>query len=138
MPPVSILRPGIARNRASEAVSTTACNDNPPLLSWASYTTTNTNRMDSTSYNSSQVNGYDAAGDVTNDGRNQYLYDPEGRICAVWNQTAGTMTGYLYDAEGNRVAKGTIHTWGSCDPAANGFEATADYVAGGPGLRNAH
>jgi uncharacterized protein RhaS with RHS repeats len=26
---------------------------------------------------------YDAAGNVLNDGQNQYLYDAEGRICAV-------------------------------------------------------
>jgi len=26
---------------------------------------------------------YDAAGDVTYDGANQYLYDAEGRICAT-------------------------------------------------------
>jgi YD repeat-containing protein len=47
---------------------------------------------------------YDAAGDVVNDGQNQYLYDAEGRLCAVGNGYGGT--GYLYDAAGNRVAKG--------------------------------
>ncbi len=30
--------------------------------------------------------------------------------------------------EGNRIAKGTITTWGSCDPAANGFQLTETYV----------
>jgi hypothetical protein len=40
-----------------------------------------------------------------------------------------TMTGYLYDAEGRRVAKGAIRAW-SCDPSANGFTTTADYVLG--------
>jgi RHS repeat-associated protein len=42
------------------------------------------------------------------------------------------MTGYVYDAEGNRVAKGTISSW-SCDPSANGLTAAAnetDYVLG--------
>lgn len=38
------------------------------------------------------------------------------------------MTGYIYDADGNRVAKGTISTWGSCDPSVNGFTPTAEYV----------
>lgn len=57
--------------------------------------------------------GYDAAGDVTNDGSNQYLYDGAGRICAVKN-SAGVMTQYIYDGEGNRVAKGHViggNTW---------------------------
>jgi RHS repeat-associated protein len=39
------------------------------------------------------------------------------------------MTGYLYDAAGTRVAKGSISTW-SCDPAANGFQTTNDYILG--------
>jgi RHS repeat-associated protein len=38
------------------------------------------------------------------------------------------MTGYIYDADGNRVAKGAITTWGSCDPTVNGFTTQADYV----------
>ena len=40
------------------------------------------------------------------------------------------MTGYVYDAEGRRVAKGSIMIW-SCDASTNGFEASAnetDYV----------
>ena len=38
-------------------------------------------------------------------------------------------TGYLYDADGARVAKGTITTM-SCDPTANGFQITENYVLG--------
>ncbi len=38
-------------------------------------------------------------------------------------------TGYLYDADGARVAKGTITTM-SCDPAANGLQITENYVLG--------
>jgi RHS repeat-associated protein len=108
-------------NREYESMSTTACTSNPPLISWASFTTTNTNRMDSTSINSNQAtNGYDVAGNVIYDGNNKYLYDPEGRVCAAWNITSGSATGYIYDAEGVRVAKGNITNWGSCDPAVNG------------------
>jgi RHS repeat-associated protein len=59
----------------------------------------------------------------------QYLYDGEGRICAVKNLTVGSMTGYLYDAEGNRIAKGSITTM-SCDPSANGFSSTNDFLLG--------
>ena len=56
----------------------------------------------------------------------------EGRVCAVKSQPIPgtyTLTGYVYDAEGNRVAKGTI-TAMSCDPGVNGFQATNDYVRG--------
>jgi hypothetical protein len=58
---------------------------------------------------------YDNAGEVLNDNANQYLYDAEGRICAVRNLTVGVMTGYIYDAGGTRVAKGSITAW-SCNP----------------------
>jgi RHS repeat-associated protein len=63
---------------------------------------------------------------------NQYLYDAEGRICAVENLTVGTMTGYIYDADGTRVAKGSITSW-SCDPTVNGFQTASDYVLGPSG-----
>jgi RHS repeat-associated protein len=75
---------------------------------------------------------YDAAGNVFNDNVNTYLYDGEGRICAVMSAPAPGMrfmTGYLYDADGTRVAKGTITSM-SCDPAVNGFQTTSDYVLG--------
>jgi len=77
---------------------------------------------------------YDAAGDVTNDGVNQYIYNANGQICAVESYDVALgmmiMTGYIYDADGNRVAKGSITTWGSCDPVTNGFIAGSqtDYV----------
>ena len=90
------------------------------------------NRMTATSQNPNQVNGYDAAGNVTNDGVNSYLYDAEGRICAVANSPVPgmtTMTEYIYDAEGNRVAKGSITSW-SCDTTVNGFTVTNSYVLG--------
>lgn len=80
--------------------------------------------------------GYDAAGNITSDGVHNYLYDAEGRICAVaYTPVGGSTTyyGYEYDAEGNRVAKGTITTtisnW-SCDPSVNGLSYTESYVLG--------
>jgi RHS repeat-associated protein len=82
--------------------------------------------------NQGQSGGYDASGNIANDGLNSYLYDGEGRICAMASTpVAGytTMTEYIYDAEGNRVAKGTISTW-SCDTTVNGFVATTAYVLG--------
>jgi trimeric autotransporter adhesin len=78
---------------------------------------------------------YDQAGDVTYDGVNTYLYDVEGRICAVSSTSADgspILTGYLYDADGIRVAKGTISTM-SCDPTASGFSTTNSYVLGPSG-----
>ena len=43
------------------------------------------------------------------------------------------MTGYIYNAEGIRVSKGTITAW-SCDPTINGFQTQHDSILGpGPG-----
>ena len=69
---------------------------------------------------------YDGAGNVTNDGNNSYLYDAEGRICAV-NGPQG-MTGYQYDAAGNRVGRGSITSMSSCDVTQNGYQPASDYV----------
>ena len=95
---------------------------------WANYNSSN-NRMTGTPQAPGGV-GYDAAGDITNDGLNQYLYDAEGRVCAVLSAPISgiaIMTGYLYNAEGQRVAKGTITTM-SCDSSSNGFTAMNDYI----------
>ncbi len=75
--------------------------------------------------------GYDGAGDVTSDGLNQYLYDAEGRVCAVEQSVAGVVgyTGYIYDAEGNRVAKGTLNSL-SCDMGSNGFQQKSWEILG--------
>ena len=80
---------------------------------------------------------YDQAGNITSDqtSGNSYTYDAEGRVCAVRNEpTPGTwsMTGYIYDAVGNRVAKGTITSM-SCAPTANGSTFTENYVLGPSG-----
>jgi RHS repeat-associated protein len=91
----------------------------------------------STTLRYSFTGGYDPSGNLTADNAtgNTYLYDGEGRICAVSSTPVPgftTMTGYVYDAEGTRVAKGTITSM-SCDPSVNGI-ATAnnetDYVLG--------
>ena len=63
---------------------------------------------------------------------NKYLYDAEGRMCAVQTNSisGGTaMTEYIYDAEGHRVAKGSITVF-SCNPGANGFVAGQQEVIG--------
>jgi RHS repeat-associated protein len=74
-------------------------------------------------------------GNMTYDGANSYLYDADGRICAVSATPIPgntVMTGYLYDGDGNRVAKGTITTM-SCDPATSGFQMSESYVLGPSG-----
>lgn len=87
---------------------------------------------------------YDAAGDVIQDGVNNYLYDPEGRVCASETLLTSSATMYLYDAEGVRVAKGGLtgiswpsagHTWTAgavptcpAPTSANGFSIAEEYL----------
>ena len=71
---------------------------------------------------------------VTDIGQTSYPYDGEGRICAVQGTPIPgitTLTGYLYNAEGVRVAKGPITTM-SCDPTVSGLlpSTETDYVLG--------
>jgi len=102
-----------------------------------------TNRITSGGWKNSQgifnVPGsptYDASGNMANDLQNNYLYTPDGQVCAVQQPTAygiaGPLIGYLYDAEGQRVAKGNLTSF-SCDPTANGFQATSVYITGPDG-----
>jgi RHS repeat-associated protein len=70
---------------------------------------------------------YDSSGDVVQDRQNQYAYDAEGRICAVYS--GGAYTGYIYNADGIRVAKGTISGL-SCNLSTNGFAVTENYILG--------
>jgi hypothetical protein len=72
---------------------------------WAAQSSDSNNRLAATSQSPGRVS-YDAAGDLLNDGLNQYLYDAEGRVCAVASTPVPGMTiltGYIYDADGNRV-----------------------------------
>ena len=78
--------------------------------------------------------GYDGAGNVKNDLINSYLYDPEGRLCAVEYPTTGQGTAYmlyLYDGEGRRVAKVSNPTF-SCTPAT-GYTLLETYLLGPSG-----
>jgi len=116
-------------NRTAQSIQTAACPTSEASVA-ATTTYSSANRVTGTSVNSATTGfSYDNAGDVTNDNLNQYLYDAEGRICAVYGnyKLGGTMTGYLYGADGTRIAKGTITTM-SCDPTVNGFKTTNDYI----------
>ena len=79
-----------------------------------------------------QISGlhYDLAGNMIDDGTSQYLYDGEGRLCAVYHyQVPISMTGYIYDAMGNRIGKGTISTF-SCNALTDGFSLSNEYIHG--------
>jgi len=72
----------------------------------------------------------DAAGNTSSDGTNSYLYDGEGRLCAMGTRLVSgglAMFQYIYDADGNRVAKGIITSF-SCNASSNGFTPTSSYV----------
>ena len=112
------------RNRKSRP-----CPAGRPNASSATYNTSN--QVTWSSLNSSAGLTYDAAGDVTYDGLNSYLYDAEGRICAVKN-SVGSLTGYIYDAAGIRVAKGALTSF-RCNFAAtggNGFAVNTSWALG--------
>jgi len=117
-------------NRTYELVNPSSCpspgttpSSWTPRLAYAS----SPNRVTGIDGNTIQ---YDAAGNVTQDLNNKYVYDQEGRLCAVQNILAGTATQYVYDAEGTRVAKGSIASWPAAGnpcaapTAANGFSAS--------------
>jgi RHS repeat-associated protein len=93
---------------------------------WSHYQAGNNNQASSTSFATGGVN-HDAAGDIEFDGRNSYLYDAEGRVCAVSNQSMDAE--YLYDADGNLAATGSTSSL-SCNPASDGFSITNSYVRG--------
>jgi len=102
--------------------------------SWATYNSAN-NRI---SASSTAPGGYapDASGNTLYDGSNRYWYDAEGQLCAVQNQAVGGLpvTQYVYDAEGARIAKGTLsaaptsYTATCAPPLGSGFTLTARYL----------
>ena len=75
------------------------------------------NQVSWTTVNSA-VNGfaYDAAGDVVNDNANLYEYDAEGRQTGILDPTTGALTGYIYNAEGQRVEKVVVNGWNTPTP----------------------
>ena len=116
-------------NRTAESMSTTACTGSPYLASWATYSySALNNRMQTSSYAASGVL-YDASGNVSYDGRNNYWYDAEGRVCAVQTISSGLVQ-YIYGPEGERIAQGTFSSVPSslyalcAAPSANGSSLT--------------
>src|SRR6185437_15881971 len=117
-------------NRKSETFGGTLANpDQAPPIPGNSSATYNANNQVA-SVNGGSGFTYDASGDVMQDSDNQYLYDADGRICAVEELISPyTMTQYIYDAEGRRVGKGAISTF-NCNTATNRFSLTNAYLPG--------
>jgi RHS repeat-associated protein len=124
-------------NRLSEAMSSTACNSNPTPQVWTTYNTSN-NRISASSMSPLTVAagsyGYDNSGHTLYDGNNHYWYDAEGQLCAVQRSTGGTITQYIYDAEGARIGKGTLASapssyYSTCaPPLGSGFTLTTRWL----------
>lgn len=113
-------------NPTSDAATTSYAANNQ--ISWTAKNSVGTNTH------------YDTAGNVAYDGNNYYAYDGEGRICAMQSSLYGggySAYAYIYDAEGRRVAKGTITP---IDPktqpltcSMQGFQLTESYTLGAGG-----
>ena len=103
------------------------------LQNTMSYTAANrltspTTWLDSSKNTHSGTPLYDGDGRIIDDLLNKYLYNPQGQVCAV--QANGSYIGYLYDAEGHRVAKGTLPSL-TCDPT--NLQITNTYFIGPDG-----
>jgi len=126
-------------NRTNELESNSACPTtltNGTSTHWWQYG--NANNQVTGSDNPAGGLIYDSAGDVIQDANNRYAYDVEGRVCAVFG-SGPTYTQYVYDAEGRRVAKGSIPSFPAsgelcaAPTAANGFTLTNAYLRGSDG-----
>jgi RHS repeat-associated protein len=121
-------------NRTLEAFSSVACTGtNPTPQIKAVYNSAN-NQIQSVSGTTSATFIYDASGNTLYDGNNYYWYDAEGQLCAEQRAIGGTITQYVYDAEGARIAKGTLsaapgsYTATCAPPFGSGFTLTARYL----------
>jgi len=134
-------------NRTKELDTNGGCPSNTPdPASWANVVDThhanyNTANQIHDSDSMQAGLGYDAAGNVTQDAANNYVYDIEGRVCAVQNRLTTVATQYVYNANGGRVAKGSITTWpahGSVCSVPNsliGFQLQEANLLGGGGVQ---
>jgi RHS repeat-associated protein len=103
---------------------------------WANYNPANNQITTASSALAGYV--YDASGNTLNDGNNRYWYDAEGQLCAVQSLAVPGLpiTQYVYDAEGARIAKGTLSAapalyTSSCTPFsldAQSFTLTTRYL----------
>jgi hypothetical protein len=127
-------------NRLMEAFSTAACNNNSTPQVLTTYNSANNQVVNST-VSPNTITGvgtfvYDASGNTLYDGNNRYWYDAEGQLCAVQNQrsSGAPVIQYVYDAEGARIAKGTLaaapssYTATCAPPLGTGFTLNSRYL----------
>src|SRR5271157_5134911 len=107
---------------------------NSVVSNWVNYNPANNRITTATSVVAGYV--YDAGGNTLYDGNNEYWYDAEGQLCAVQSQALPGLpiTQYVYDAEGARIAKGTLSAAPSnstslcAPPLSSGFTLSARYL----------
>jgi RHS repeat-associated protein len=89
--------------------------------------------VDAVSNRLTSVNGvamsYDAAGNQTNDGNGQLVYDSENRLLEAYNTAGVRVSWYVYDAEGRRVVR-TVGSQGTWHIYGIGGELLAEYAVG--------
>jgi RHS repeat-associated protein len=112
-------------NRKSQTVSGTQCNVSTPPTPTSQWQYNNANNQVTGTIPASLAVAYDSSGNVKTDANYQFLYDAEGRVCASYGPMG--VTQYIYDAEGQRVAKGTNASF-VCD--TTNFAETSGYVLG--------
>ena len=131
-------------NRTLEAYSATAsCGSNLTPQALTTYIQSGSiplnNRISSSTMSPNTVSAgsyvYDASGNTLYDGVNEYWYDAEGQLCAVQRTIGGTITQYIYDAEGARIGKGTLSTapatGATCaPPMSSGFTLATRWLVG--------
>jgi RHS repeat-associated protein len=101
---------------------------------WANYNPANNQITTASSALAGYV--YDASGNTLYDGNNRYWYDAKGQLCAVQSLAVAGLpiTQYVYDAEGARIAKGTLsaapasYTATCAPPLSFGFTITTRYL----------
>jgi RHS repeat-associated protein len=93
--------------------------------------TSNLNRIGSTNAPGMATTPlYDDAGNMTFDGKNHFAYDAENHVCGMVNDT-GTLTQYLYNVDGKRVAKGHSKSGNALAcPSYGDFAADEKYILG--------
>src|SRR5271157_2753583 len=120
---------------------------NSVVSNWANYNPANNRITTATStvtgyvydgvpVDRSSSTGWDASGNTLYDGNNEYWYDAEGQLCAMQSQALPGLpiTQYVYDAEGARIAKGTLSAAPSnstslcAPPLSSGFTLSARYL----------
>lgn len=127
-------------NRLNEAVSvdgTFSGGGQSPCIPTSGEATNNQSYDGANRISSNPLISFDNNGNVVGDPDHDYLYDAEDRVCAEGHRLPSggeEYTQYLYDAAGNRVAKGSLsNPSAGCDTTANGFQLTVLYGLGASG-----